>query len=155
MDHRSVTLLIQTYTEEHARGTSQYMWSKKKLNKNKRRGGVVRRGYNDKIKCGTVKTLSLRIRWCFQGNEKSKPYWLVLRGERPQQSYHWLHIWLLLLFILIWFVSCVPILSLSHELYRETHEKGQSTTLCSRPRETKQKKILILKAMLKKNPSPD
>lgn len=48
--------------------------------------------------------------------------YLIVVEARP--SYHWCHIWLLLLlFILLWTVSSLPILFCSSELYRETHKK--------------------------------
>ncbi len=56
--------------------------------------------------------------------QQQQPYKADFTVDKAQPSYHWRHIWLLLLlYILIWTVSSLPILSCSSELYRETHKK--------------------------------
>lgn len=68
--------------------------------------------------------------------------------DKAQPSYHWCHIWLLLLlFILLWTVSSVPILSCSSELWTEKHTRRSKRQQYS-PEGSKKNKIIKIKKNL-------
>lgn len=87
---------------------------------------------------------------CFLKKRKNEqPYNFTV--DKAQPSYHWCHIWLLLLlFILIWTVSSVPILSCSSELWTEKHTRRSKRQQYS-PEGSKKNKIIKIKKIFKKN----
>lgn len=93
------------------------------------------------MKSGTSENIHL---WCSNGKSiLEKPNNADFTVDKAQPSYHWCHIWLLLLlFILIWTESSDPILSCSSELYRETHKKVKRAEYMSERSNKKSKKNL-------------